>query len=415
MEDMFVDYKSGFWVQFRIIFFTEIICIAICFFLQDEYAPYSLIPALLFQHFICRKLNLILIFQEKFSDQIYDKSGQPLCMYLRDNYDFVEKLNFQITYNQYMLLFFSIVACIFLVIAGIFKITTLFSIFSAVFYFLSVFGLIVYFNLISNETYYAFLGFNDVHFHKQSVLQSAFIVLGICAVFGFIFSSNEALIKIRQTETIEYDVNYEKEDYYQDKDFKMPEPEKIDKQFNNIKPLINWEIIQQICKVIFIVLLIGLSLYLLVVYVFTTKFITFFKEHTLFKIFTTVLCKIRDFIFELFNFSKKKNDPYATITSYNFKRNIDKFLKNLHKSDKKKTELDRLTKKFMKLIDWGYTKNVKYKNTMAPAEYTDLLVPFFEKISLSGKLYEKALYSDELLTNEEEKNFSTIIEEALRS
>ena len=49
------------------------------------------------------------------------------------------------------------------------------------------------------------------------------------------------------------------------------------------------------------------------------------------------------------------------------------FLKKAKRSKEKEAEIDRLTKQFMRLIDWGEAQGIKYKTTLAPAEYTNLI------------------------------------------
>ena len=90
---------------------------------------------------------------------------------------------------------------------------------------------------------------------------------------------------------------------------------------------------------------------------------------------------------------------------------MEAFLKASKKSKEKKAELDRLTKKFMLLIDWGTGQGIEYTKNLAPAEYTQLLN---NKSALeAGQLFEKALYDKECLTSQEEKDFNTRIQEVI--
>ena len=87
------------------------------------------------------------------------------------------------------------------------------------------------------------------------------------------------------------------------------------------------------------------------------------------------------------------------------------FLKKAKRSKEKTAEIDRLTKQFMRLIDWGESQGIKFKETFAPAEYTNLIsekVDATEKkaaASNAGKLFEKALYDKCTLTEDEEALF----------
>ena len=79
------------------------------------------------------------------------------------------------------------------------------------------------------------------------------------------------------------------------------------------------------------------------------------------------------------------------------------FLKKAKRSKEKTAEIDRLTKHFMRLIDWGQAHNIKYRDNLAPAEYTALINS--PEAALAGILFEKALYDKNVLTASEEKDF----------
>ena len=87
---------------------------------------------------------------------------------------------------------------------------------------------------------------------------------------------------------------------------------------------------------------------------------------------------------------------------------MEEFLKASKKSKEKKAELDRLTRQFMRIIDWGSENGVEYTKNLAPAEYTQLLNN--DKAIEAGLLFEKALYDKECLTKEEEKSFINAVD-----
>ena len=99
------------------------------------------------------------------------------------------------------------------------------------------------------------------------------------------------------------------------------------------------------------------------------------------------------------------------IKSANAKRfgsEMSEYLKKSKKSKEKKAELDRLTKKFMLIIDWGTERGFEYTKNLAPAEYTELLNN--ENARKAGLYFEKALYDRECLSQEEEKEFNRLVE-----
>ena len=103
-------------------------------------------------------------------------------------------------------------------------------------------------------------------------------------------------------------------------------------------------------------------------------------------------------------FTKKRRfKPVNTENSRRFSKDMEEFLKTVKKSKEKKAELDRLTKQFMKVIDWGSSQGVEYTKNLAPAEYTQVLNN--ENAVKAGILFEKALYDKECLSKEEENEF----------
>ncbi len=119
-------------------------------------------------------------------------------------------------------------------------------------------------------------------------------------------------------------------------------------------------------------------------------------------IFRNFFGHIKNMLKELFT-RKKRFKVVNTESSRRFNKDMEEFIKLSRKSKEKKAELDRLTKQFMKIIDWGTSKGIEYTKNLAPAEYTQLLNN--EKALAAGALFEKALYDKECLTKEEEKSF----------
>ena len=112
----------------------------------------------------------------------------------------------------------------------------------------------------------------------------------------------------------------------------------------------------------------------------------------------------------LFNFSfvkEKKQTPYSTVQSQKFSQGIKDYLKKAGRSKEKNEEIDRLTKYFMQVIDWGEAHKISYRSNLAPAEYTKLIENQFKisEAKKTGLLFEKALYDKNVLTAEEEKAF----------
>lgn len=278
------------------------------------------------------------------------------------------------------------------------------------------FYLIGYFN---RESIYANMGYdvvvkNNSLFHK--VIISIFVLAMMIAV---VFSRNEALLHLnfQSTQTItapqEYEIQVPENDYveYDEKEIDLSEKGGDFKDSYFLAMII--KVIEIVCFIILIVCL----------WAFFFKpfresgWKNFWKENKLKFYIKKLIDDIKTFFIDIFT---KKDKEYATIQAASFKNAIQNLLHKSKKSKEKRIELDRLTKQFMKIIDWGAKREIIYKNTLAPAEYTQLIEDFIEKngdfntedkISFKndahtiGSLFEKALYDKELLSKEEEKIF----------
>ena len=137
---------------------------------------------------------------------------------------------------------------------------------------------------------------------------------------------------------------------------------------------------------------------------------------------------IKDFVRELFK-KEKRMQPYASVQSMTFQKSMKDYLKNLKRSKEKKDEIDKLTKEFMRLIDWGEARGIKYTANLAAAEYTLLIKEYFTgqkkepaerleelcgAVLAAGALFEKALYDKEVLSKEEEKAFLNAVREVIK-
>ena len=115
-----------------------------------------------------------------------------------------------------------------------------------------------------------------------------------------------------------------------------------------------------------------------------------------------------------------KGQAYSTVQSKKFRDSMKDFLKKAGRSKEKEAEIDRLTKHFMKLIDWGEAHKIKYRSNLAPAEYTALIEKEVDNqlqksARTAGQLFEKALYDKNVLSAEEEKRFAESVENIIKA
>lgn len=123
-------------------------------------------------------------------------------------------------------------------------------------------------------------------------------------------------------------------------------------------------------------------------------------------IFKNFFRQIKIILKELFT-KKKRFKLERSESSRLFNKDMEEYIKFSRKSKEKKAELDRLTKQFMKVIDWGTANGIEYTKNLAPAEYTQLLNN--ENAVAAGLLFEKALYDKDCLSKEEEKTFEACV------
>ena len=145
---------------------------------------------------------------------------------------------------------------------------------------------------------------------------------------------------------------------------------------------------------------------------FNEKFINFIKNNKLKLYFVKFFNVLKSFIKSIFFGSSIELQKYTTVESKSFYDNINEFLKKSKKSKAKKEELDRFTKKYMKLVDWAKSKEITYKKTYGPLEFCKMIN--VDSAVKAGEIFEKALYSFELVSEEEEIEFNKLIEETIK-
>ncbi len=270
---------------------------------------------------------------------------------------------------------------------------------------------VTYFN---RESYYANMGFSEIIKNKRKYYRYVALVFIISALCAFAFSRNEPLIKIHFKESApvykqyEYKTEVPQKEYEFTGDVDTPD---LEDTLGNYKDYFVLQIIFQIVKIAAIVILLFYVIYFLIRPFFTSGWKEFWKDHKLYIYFRKLLQEIKDFFSILFG---KDAETFATVESNSFKNSINNLIKKSKKSKEKKAELDRLTKQFINLIDWGTKRDIKYKVNFAPAEYTALINEYFNKNADKdcgdsaykvGLLFEKALYDKELLSSEEENDY----------
>ena len=120
---------------------------------------------------------------------------------------------------------------------------------------------------------------------------------------------------------------------------------------------------------------------------------------------------------------KEVINDYAKVSKKEFINSVYKISRNSKKSREKRLELDRITRQFVKIIDYGTKLKIKYTKNLAPAEYTKLISDYLLKTpemeqkasacDLIGAIFEKALYDKNVITKKEEQDFTDAISKVI--
>ncbi|MBR4789708.1 MAG: hypothetical protein IK024_02310 [Treponema sp.] len=141
------------------------------------------------------------------------------------------------------------------------------------------------------------------------------------------------------------------------------------------------------------------------------KFYALLRTTDIKSIFKRFFKNVRIFFKNLFTV-KIKHSPRANDNSRRFMNEMEEFLSKSRKSKEKRAELDRLSKVFVKLIDWGEEHGITYTKNLAPAEYTALFKN--KNADIAGLLFEQALYAKDPLTKEQEEDFNKAVQKVCK-
>ena len=234
-----------------------------------------------------------------------------------------------------------------------------------------------------------------------------------------LISSDNPLIKINYVEEYKERVEENRQPVIPSSTFTpLPEFDFEEAFGKDSKP--NWiiELIFQIIKYSVIIFLGGSVIYFLIRPFFTRHWKLFWAERRLGKFLLELWNDIKNFFRYIFSRDKNSGEAYSTVQGRKFHESMMEFLKKAKRSKEKEAEIDRLTKHFTRLIDWGEKNKIRYSKNLAPAEYTALIEKEIDAelqnaAHKAGELFEKALYDKEVLTADEESTFIESIEKII--
>ncbi|MCR4735717.1 MAG: hypothetical protein K5829_12020 [Treponema sp.] len=417
--DYFIGPKTNGAIHIIILISCLVAVILLSFSIQQSKILFFLIPACIIHYIISAYMNGFFLFHEEFMYSLEGMSGEKLRSYLFHNNLAAGDFGKYLKKLQFFLATLGAVALLFLFGGKFLGLSyNPLLIIIMIYFYTMLFITFILTGIYNREIYYAFLGFNTILKNPSKLFLISILILLISALAGISLSSNRAFIKIKPLEFKENDSikienpkifipQLEYQEVRPEESFSVRNIE--EKDFSQL-----WHILDIAAKILMGLGGVFLITLLIIHLVKNGSFRKLFKEGLLAKFFKKLLQDFKDFIKVLFKIKVEHEDDYSKIQGELFKESVKSFLFKNKKSHAKRSEIDKLTRVFIALIDWGSRRKITYTENLAPAEYTNLIKEyfakndrssFFEYTETAGYLFEKALYDKELLSQEEEKNF----------
>ena len=262
------------------------------------------------------------------------------------------------------------------------------------------------------EATFASNGFVNVFDYRLKIFFTSVLIFSICFLISLLISSNHSpfkyywiinLFKNKKTVTHE--------------PAKLPEIEITENHFDELRALQDtFGEPEETSSSNILPVIIGIAAAAGIAWFFLKPFITkvfskALKNADLKHVIKRFFRNLKLIFKKLFHLQIKTNN-FSSQNAQRFKNDISEYLKNAKKSKEKKAELDRLTKQFVLIIDFGEQHGVPYTKNLAPAEYTAMLKNASAQIA--GQLFEQALYAKECLTKDEEDQFHKAVQAAIK-
>jgi hypothetical protein len=177
----------------------------------------------------------------------------------------------------------------------------------------------------------------------------------------------------------------------------------------DFKPIIDLGWLVNVLKIVFLAaLVVGLVWFLFGPF-FAREWGKFWKAGRFRRHLVSWLASLKDLFSWMLNSGKRdKTRPPVTRSRSIFADSVKNRLRP-GKSPEKKREIGRLTRQFLRIVDWGDARGLGWRPSAAPLEYARALalaVPQIERdVMRAANLFEKALYAAELLEPAEESAF----------
>ena len=259
------------------------------------------------------------------------------------------------------------------------------------------------------EAVYSTDGFTNVFTFRPRIIFTSILIFTGAFVISLLLSSNHSPLKLSYLLNL---IKFKKTDSLPAAPVEYTNDMIIEKRMEDIRAMSNAMQDTDNSSGITFAIICGAFFAIAILWFFLSPFIKrvfsqALRNADLKKLFKNFFRNLKEIIKNLFSKRIKIQLKFSE-NARRFGKDMEEFLKASKKKKKKKAELDRLTRQFMRIIDWGSENGIEYTKNLAPAEYTQLLNN--DKAIEAGLLFEKALYDKECLTKEEEKSFINAVD-----
>ena len=259
------------------------------------------------------------------------------------------------------------------------------------------------------EAAFASNGFSNVFDFRLKTIGTSVIIFALCFLAGILVSSNHSPLKLYYL--LYFFKLFKAKDAAPIPQAPEPELDEYEKRLEEIRALSqamtdtntkSRDIFAICCGLFFVI---SIAWFFLKPFV-SKHFYSFVRNTDLIGIIKRFFDNLKEF-FKSFLRPRLKHGAVLGQHSSTFMDEMNELLRKSKKSKEKRAELDRLSRVFVKLIDWGESHGIIYTKNLAPAEYTAL---FHNKnADIAGMLFEQALYAKEPLTKEQEEDFNKAV------
>lgn len=398
--------------------------------LSPSFSQFLLLIMLTLQFLWAMYLSKHFFEYEQFLDFCKSYKGTELFSRLREQGELItssnKALNFCVVLSFIPLIIIGVISLLYG--RDLYTVQTKTLVFASVSCFFSAFTY-TYVRLTSDERYYAGQGLEVVFEKSKKRFRFSIVLILLCAVLAFLYARPDALFVangqtpfyklfiawlfrlLRSRKQKEVDILPQFQEF---EDLGMEQMPNLFMLPNNADTLIDLSWLFNILKIVSVA---AIGVLLLVVFFgpfFKKDWINFWKEKKLLKYLKRLLKTVKELITSLFfgNEQNKKNLVLSE-SAKKLSKSLEEFAL-LKKSKEKKAEIGRLSKKYVELCAWGEQGGSPCSKATAPYEYAAQLFEhtlwYKEELFTIAQIFEKALFSASLITNEEEKEFYKLVD-----